>query len=108
MNGRFFRFDTWAVSDKGCVRDINEDQYLAEPLLGVWAVADGMGGHDAGEVASSAIVEHLGTIGIASSAPDLRTTSAQAASPHFASGMPMTAASAICGQSASTFSSSAG
>ncbi len=72
MNGRFFRFDTWAVSDRGCVRDINEDQYLVEPSLGVWVVADGMGGHDAGEVASSAIVEHLGTIGIASSAPDLR------------------------------------
>jgi serine/threonine protein phosphatase PrpC len=72
MNGRFFRFDTWAVSDKGCVRDINEDQYLVEPSLGLWVVADGMGGHDAGEVASTAIVEHLGTIGIASSAPDLR------------------------------------
>ncbi len=72
MNGRFFRFDTWAVSDKGCIRELNEDQYLVEPQLGVWVVADGMGGHDAGEVASSAIVEHLGTIGIASSAPDLR------------------------------------
>jgi len=48
MNGRFFRFDTWAVSDRGCVRDINEDQYLVEPSLGVWVVADGMGGHDAG------------------------------------------------------------
>lgn len=72
MNGRFFRFDTWAVSDKGCIRELNEDQYLVEPSLGLWVVADGMGGHDAGEIASSAIVEHLGTIGIASSAPDLR------------------------------------
>jgi protein phosphatase len=35
-------------------------------------VADGMGGHEAGEVASASIVEHLATIGIASSAPDLR------------------------------------
>src|SRR5262249_1875039 len=35
-------------------------------------VADGMGGHDAGEVASSSIVEHLESIGIPSSAPDLR------------------------------------
>jgi protein phosphatase len=72
MNGRFFRFDTWAVSDKGCIRELNEDQYLIEPSLGLWVVADGMGGHDAGEIASTAIVEHLGTIGIASSAPDLR------------------------------------
>ena len=31
-----------------------------------------MGGHDAGEVASASIVEHLATLGIASSAPDLR------------------------------------
>ena len=72
MNGRFFRFDTSAVSDKGCIRDLNEDRFLSEPTLGIWAVADGMGGHDAGEIASAAIVEHLGTIGIASSAPDLR------------------------------------
>jgi serine/threonine protein phosphatase PrpC len=72
MNGRFFRFETWAVSDKGCIRELNEDQYLVEPSLGLWVVADGMGGHDAGDIASSAIVEHLGTIGIASSAPDLR------------------------------------
>lgn len=72
MNGRFFRFDTSAVSDKGCIRELNEDRFLSEPALGIWAVADGMGGHDAGEIASAAIVEHLGTIGIASSAPDLR------------------------------------
>ena len=72
MNGRFFRFDTWAVSDEGCIRELNEDRFLVEPSLGIWVVADGMGGHDAGEVASSAIIEHLGTIGIASSAPDLR------------------------------------
>lgn len=72
MNGRYFRFDTAAVSDKGCVRDLNEDQFLAQPALGIWVVADGMGGHDAGEIASSTIVEYLGTIGIASSAPDLR------------------------------------
>ncbi len=42
------------------------------PRSGLWLVADGMGGHAAGEVASASIIEHLSTIGVASSAPDLR------------------------------------
>ncbi|MBS3650134.1 serine/threonine-protein phosphatase [Pseudaminobacter sp. 19-2017] len=54
------------------MRELNEDRYLIAPRSGLWLVADGMGGHDAGEIASSAIVEHLSTIGVASSAPDLR------------------------------------
>ncbi|QND58877.1 PP2C family protein-serine/threonine phosphatase [Mesorhizobium huakuii] len=65
-------FDSFGVSHKGCVREVNEDNYLLEPRTGLWVVADGMGGHDAGEVASASIVDHLATIGIASSAPDLR------------------------------------
>ena len=65
-------FESYGVSHRGCVRQLNEDNYLIEPQSGLWVVADGMGGHDAGEVASASIVEHLATIGIASSAPDLR------------------------------------
>jgi protein phosphatase len=65
-------FESYGVSHRGCVRQLNEDNYLMEPRTGLWVVADGMGGHEAGEIASAAIVRHLGTVGIASSAPDLR------------------------------------
>lgn len=37
----------------GLRRDHNEDTYSAEPSLGLWLVADGMGGHEHGEVASA-------------------------------------------------------
>lgn len=41
----------------GCRRKLNEDALLADSSRGVWVVADGMGGHDAGEVASAAVIE---------------------------------------------------
>jgi len=48
-----------AVSHVGTVRKINEDACLDRPERGLWAVADGMGGHSAGDVASSRIIEAL-------------------------------------------------
>ncbi|CAK0771726.1 PPM family protein phosphatase [Gammaproteobacteria bacterium] len=49
-------------TDTGKVRSHNEDACLELPARGLWAVADGMGGHEAGEVASTAIVSTLGEI----------------------------------------------
>ncbi|MES0327401.1 MAG: protein phosphatase 2C domain-containing protein [Gammaproteobacteria bacterium] len=49
-----------ASTDVGNVRDHNEDCYLADPLLGLWLVADGMGGHACGEVASDIVVRTIG------------------------------------------------
>jgi protein phosphatase len=46
-------------TDPGRVRTRNEDACLVEPELGLYAVADGMGGHPAGDVAARAAVERL-------------------------------------------------
>ena len=72
MIRRVFDVDSCGLSHAGRVRDLNEDRYLVKSESGVFAVADGMGGHEAGELASSSIVEHLKSIGVPSSAPDLR------------------------------------
>lgn len=51
------RLDAAAVSDRGLKRTTNEDCVLCDPLLGLFAVADGMGGHASGEVASRLAIE---------------------------------------------------
>lgn len=48
-----------AASHPGKVRKVNEDACLNMPELGLWAVADGIGGHAAGDFASSTVVQHL-------------------------------------------------
>ena len=54
-----YTWSSFAMSDKGKVRKHNEDSMLARPEIGLWVVADGMGGHFAGDVASQMIINSL-------------------------------------------------
>jgi serine/threonine-protein phosphatase Stp1 len=53
------RFNVCAKTHVGMVRELNEDSYIELTDMGVWCVADGMGGHSAGEVASQAVTNGL-------------------------------------------------
>ena len=64
-------FQAGAATDVGKVRRRNEDNYLVATERGVWAVADGMGGHEAGDVASRLVIEELQRIAAPTSAADL-------------------------------------
>lgn len=52
--------DHGSATDVGLVREVNEDSYLAEAP--VFVVADGMGGHDGGDVASGIVVQEFGRL----------------------------------------------
>lgn len=65
------RFQSWASSHPGAVRAHNEDSFVDRSDLGLWAVADGAGGHDAGELASGMLKEELEAIPPGLSASEL-------------------------------------
>ncbi len=58
-------WSSWAATDVGTVRAANEDAFVDQPARRLWAVADGAGGHEHGEVASAALQAAL------EAAPDL-------------------------------------
>lgn len=58
------------ITDVGCVRKHNEDSLLSLPAWGLFVVADGLGGHAAGEVASQIVVDTIQSTLAATADPD--------------------------------------
>lgn len=66
-----WRLISHAATHAGAVRPRNEDALLDRPEIGLWVVADGAGGHGAGDVASAAIVEAMRAVPPGLSAAEL-------------------------------------
>ena len=65
------RFECVSRTHVGLRRKINEDSVFADSGRALWAVADGMGGHDAGEIASNMVTDALRSLSSASASKDL-------------------------------------
>jgi serine/threonine protein phosphatase PrpC len=74
-------FRSLAASHPGAVRLYSEDRFVNRPDLGLWSVADGAGGHQAGDIVSQIVADPLGA-----SRPDLAPPSCW---PKCAYGLPM-------------------
>ncbi|SMN12334.1 Protein serine/threonine phosphatase PrpC, regulation of stationary phase [uncultured Candidatus Thioglobus sp.] len=54
-----YRLEVVNISDVGCVREFNEDSTISNANMGLLVLADGMGGHNAGELASALAVTNI-------------------------------------------------
>jgi len=70
MSSDAFRWQSAAITDVGKVRKLNEDSILERGDAGLWVVADGMGGHSAGDLASQLIVNSLAKLDTSGALPD--------------------------------------
>jgi len=68
----------FGLSDRGCVRPNNEDYFINDAASGIFILADGMGGANAGEYASRLSAESLHHYLLQAPAPDGRDTLEQA------------------------------
>lgn len=71
MSTSAFRWQSTAITDVGKVRKLNEDSILERSDVGLWVVADGMGGHSAGDLASQLIVNSLARLDAGGALPDV-------------------------------------
>ncbi len=62
LKGPHFQWQSSGRSTVGKQRKINEDAFLECPEIGLWVVADGMGGHSAGDIASKAVIDALNSL----------------------------------------------
>jgi len=74
------RVVSWATTHPGTKRTVNQDAFVDRSDLGVWAVADGAGGHQGGEIASGLLREALNALPGALPAADLMIRLRQAVS----------------------------
>lgn len=71
MNVSSLRGTSAAFTDAGAVREVNEDSCLELAGKGIWVVADGMGGHANGQLASRLICDRISRVGQAACSVDL-------------------------------------